>query len=978
MQQVQAQPAQIPQQQQAKPYTAPVTAQPAAAAPAAVPAAPVGSPAAPATKADVSPVPAPAVPVVSAPVAPAAAAPVVAAAVPAAAAAPAATAPVVPVAPTIPADFTIAPIASTGAAPVVITAPSAKPKFVIKPKGATEGMSLDAWKEKEGATKAKVEEVPEVKADAVPEVKEEIKEEVKTAPIPDIPVSIAPKAIPAPAPVVAAPPAAPVTPASVIPPAPGLTASEGVADSWEEEAVEKRRLVPGGKHGPSLKLNQGHTAKKYTKTELFALRMPEESVTKVMLMGPIVIDGAGGGAGAAPSRGGAGWKGGRVDRQPEPRVESPTPDGNGGGAGWSKEALPRRAPKPAPGPMPKKQVSDPLEKLSMDIIAILNKITPQTFDKLAQQILDTPLENTAMLDKLVELIFEKAVQEPNFAFLYAELCSMLKEKGNWVFFTVIRSLEADEYFWIRDFSFPEEGVSFFSHVDAINAIRSAEELVCKPLTASMNDDTIEHILCKNMLYKLGSTMTGQWILIPASFDEVSEDQRGNTMFTDAELARKEAVSEVSFRARLAHSCEREFNVSVKNDNIDRLAEELRVLATQRGAMEESVYLSKSEAIEEQRGILKRRMLGNIRFVGELYKKKLLNTDTMHDCIIELLGTPGQWKASYDDADLELLCRFLKTVGESLESKSRSKAKPELAAQFNAYFDRMLALTKDKAINSRLRFTIEEVIVLRNNHWQERRATEGPKKISEIHKDMAQEANKAPAPVTSGGGGGGKGAPRILSNDARGRGAPARGGRGDGRDRGDARDRDSRDTYGGGGGGGGYKGRNAPNPIPLQPAPKGKPAGSAASAAAAPAPVAAPKEVLSFEDDHIKNKIRSSLDEYLAGEAVSEIKAMLTEGSSALLGYLVQGVIDKYLNINNASKDKLLGLLEDGDLLKSFTDNKQVIEASLEHCEAFKALSSTAVDVLDVSTPPRPMPLAALLLTCLLFRRLNGLPVWSPS
>lgn len=34
---------------------------------------------------------------------------------------------------------------------------------------------------------------------------------------------------------------------------------------------------------------------------------------------------------------------------------------------------------------------------------------------------------------------------------------------------------------------------------------------------------------------------------------------------------------------------------------------------------------------------KRRMLGNIRFIGELYKKRMLKELIMHECIRKLLG-----------------------------------------------------------------------------------------------------------------------------------------------------------------------------------------------------------------------------------------------------------------------------------------------------------------------------------------------------
>ncbi len=95
---------------------------------------------------------------------------------------------------------------------------------------------------------------------------------------------------------------------------------------------------------------------------------------------------------------------------------------------------------------------------------------------------------------------------------------------------------------------------------------------------------------------------------------------------------------------------------------DEVDQELKQLIANRATITEEEYLVKESEIGEKRNKLKQRMLGNIRFVGELYKQKLLNTDTMHDCITTLLGHPGNWKTNHDIQDLELLCKLLTTVG----------------------------------------------------------------------------------------------------------------------------------------------------------------------------------------------------------------------------------------------------------------------------------------------------------------------------
>lgn len=55
------------------------------------------------------------------------------------------------------------------------------------------------------------------------------------------------------------------------------------------------------------------------------------------------------------------------------------------------------------------------------IQAILNKLTPQNFDKLAQEIIDSPLP----IEEIVPLIVTKALEASKFIAVYAQLCHRL-------------------------------------------------------------------------------------------------------------------------------------------------------------------------------------------------------------------------------------------------------------------------------------------------------------------------------------------------------------------------------------------------------------------------------------------------------------------------------------------------------------------------------------------------------------------------
>lgn len=66
-----------------------------------------------------------------------------------------------------------------------------------------------------------------------------------------------------------------------------------------------------------------------------------------------------------------------------------------------------------------------------------------------------------------------------------------------------------------------------------------------------------------------------------------------------------------------------------------------------------------EELEEAKDKARRRSLGNIKFIGELFKLKMLTEVIMHDCIVKLLK-------NHDEESLECLCRLLSTIGKDLD------------------------------------------------------------------------------------------------------------------------------------------------------------------------------------------------------------------------------------------------------------------------------------------------------------------------
>ncbi|XP_057544391.1 eukaryotic translation initiation factor-like [Amaranthus tricolor] len=68
------------------------------------------------------------------------------------------------------------------------------------------------------------------------------------------------------------------------------------------------------------------------------------------------------------------------------------------------------------------------ERVLKTVKGILNKLTPEKYDLLKGQLIDSGITSAEILKGVISLIFDKAVLEPTFCPMYAQLCSDLNEK----------------------------------------------------------------------------------------------------------------------------------------------------------------------------------------------------------------------------------------------------------------------------------------------------------------------------------------------------------------------------------------------------------------------------------------------------------------------------------------------------------------------------------------------------------------------
>jgi translation initiation factor 4G len=102
---------------------------------------------------------------------------------------------------------------------------------------------------------------------------------------------------------------------------------------------------------------------------------------------------------------------------------------------------------------------------------------------------------------------------------------------------------------------------------------------------------------------------------------------------------------------------------------------------------------------------KRRGLGLVRFIGELFKLQMLTPRIITECIYKLLANVDE----PEEEDVESLCRLLTTIGKEFEERA-----PKGPALMTVYMDRLGELTNNPKIPSRIRFMVQVRIFITRN------------------------------------------------------------------------------------------------------------------------------------------------------------------------------------------------------------------------------------------------------------------------
>ena len=117
---------------------------------------------------------------------------------------------------------------------------------------------------------------------------------------------------------------------------------------------------------------------------------------------------------------------------------------------------------------------------------------------------------------------------------------------------------------------------------------------------------------------------------------------------------------------------------------------------------------------------KKRALGNIRFIGELFKEDLVSSMIMLRCINHLM--PNKHAA---EENMEILCKLLDTAGgkwekQMLKAKKNKRMTAESEATVKRTFSTMVDITVRPGLSPRIKRAIRDILDLKGRGWKMQR------------------------------------------------------------------------------------------------------------------------------------------------------------------------------------------------------------------------------------------------------------------
>lgn len=273
-----------------------------------------------------------------------------------------------------------------------------------------------------------------------------------------------------------------------------------------------------------------------------------------------------------------------------------------------------------------------MAKVEKQIKSLLNKMSKEKFDKLSTQMCDIPILSYEMLTMVIKLVYEKAISEPSFSDMYANLCSRLSQvvkKG-----AFIKIIESDEdplaepdaevdyskssgsvsYRWSNDVSTSDAEIvgPFENEQQCIDVAFSGGDT--EPIARGEMELTLHRLLIDRgtFIKIMHSSLDDKYYTVYFPISKAAEcgQQLSLEIFTSEIEAQNHATKMNTFKRSLLNKCEDEFN---KQDIYTDWKAEKKEYEKNKASLTEKEKAEKEEELEFRRMKIKKQMLGNIKF-----------------------------------------------------------------------------------------------------------------------------------------------------------------------------------------------------------------------------------------------------------------------------------------------------------------------------------------------------------------------------
>uniref|UniRef100_A0A8D8VKD1 Eukaryotic translation initiation factor 4 gamma 1 n=1 Tax=Cacopsylla melanoneura TaxID=428564 RepID=A0A8D8VKD1_9HEMI len=202
---------------------------------------------------------------------------------------------------------------------------------------------------------------------------------------------------------------------------------------------------------------------------------------------------------------------------------------------------------------------------------------------------------------------------------------------------------------------------------------------------------------------------------------------------DPKQADPAAKQRFDIRGLLLKKFQAEFAEIVKTDKEARLKSEALKQIADAKEREEA-----RQQYEDEERLNRKKSVGMMTFIGELFKLRMLHPKVLHSCFEQLLQKPR------DVENLECLTKLIMSTGKSVEELNRangpySKTSKDKWNEVIPQVRKLVDPGNKNPLPSRIRFMILDVLDLKDRGWIPRMAENKPKTMAQIEKDIEQDA-----------------------------------------------------------------------------------------------------------------------------------------------------------------------------------------------------------------------------------------------